>query len=47
MINHSKFCEVRLALFGHRISEPMERTRSTAAELGMLMLYLRKTSIQA
>lgn len=45
---HSKFSEVRLALLAFIISDPWENSFSTAAgELGMFVLYLRKSSTPA
>ena len=38
----SKFLDVKLDLFGRVTSDPMENTLSTAAELGMRVLYFRK-----
>ena len=45
--NLSKFSEVKLERFALKISDPIEKTLSTAAELGMLVLYFKNTSIQA
>ena len=45
--NFSKLGEVKLECFDLKISDPIEKTRSTAAELGMLVSYSGNTAIQA
>ena len=45
--NRSKFSDDNVALFDFITSDPTEKTRSIASELGMPVWYFKKTSIQA
>ena len=45
--NRSKFFDDKVALFGFITSDPTQKTRSIAVELGMSVLYFKKTSTQA